>query len=130
MKEIRVAIVGVGNCTSSLVQGIHYYRESFNTGGAEAAVGLAHPTLGGFAPGDINIVAAFDVDARKVGKPLHEAIFAEPNNTQTFYNDFTCDDVIVQMGNVADGVADHMGEFAPERRFVVADQPGASRREV
>ncbi|MCD4823427.1 MAG: inositol-3-phosphate synthase, partial [Phycisphaerae bacterium] len=65
MSEIRVAIAGIGNCASSLIQGIHYYREVFANG--DEVVGLAHPTLGGFAPGDVEVVAAIDVDSRKVG---------------------------------------------------------------
>ncbi|MFP4141661.1 MAG: inositol-3-phosphate synthase, partial [Phycisphaerae bacterium] len=64
MDNIRVAIAGVGNCASSLVQGIHYYRELFAREDPGAHVGLAHPVLGGYTPGDIEIVAAFDVDAR------------------------------------------------------------------
>ncbi|MFP6655830.1 MAG: inositol-3-phosphate synthase, partial [Myxococcota bacterium] len=75
MNKIRVAIAGVGNCASALVQGIEYYRarEVF------AAEGLMHPDVGGWAPSDIEFVAAFDVDRRKVGTPLEQAIFAKPN---------------------------------------------------
>ncbi len=129
MKEIRVAIVGVGNCASSLIQGIHYYRETFSHGPA-GQVGLAHPRVGQWEPGDVNVVAAIDIDARKVGKPLHEAIFAEPNNTQIFYDDFTRDDVTVHMGCVLDGVANHMSEYPEGRRFKVADAPEASAERI
>jgi len=129
MGDVRVAIVGVGNCASSLIQGIHYYRESFRSG-ADGAIGLAHPVLGGYAPGDIRVVAAFDIDARKVGRPLHEAVFAPPNNTKTFYDAFTCPEVVVQMGNVLDGVAEHMRNYPPEHRFVVADRPQATAEQV
>jgi len=129
MSEIRVAIVGVGNCASSLIQGIHYYAEQMS-GGSDGVVGLAHPQLGGLLPGDVKIVAAFDIDERKVGRPLHEAIFAAPNNTKVFYDKFRYDDVIVQMGNVLDGVADHMESYPPEQRFVVADAPGATAEQV
>jgi len=73
----------------------------------------------------VRIVAAIDIDARKVGRPLHEAIFAPPNNTKTFYKDFTCGDVKVVMGNVLDGAADHMANYPEARRFVVADRPQA-----
>lgn len=128
MKEIRVAIVGVGNCSSSLIQGIHYYREVFQTG--EDVVGLAHPTLGGYAPDDIKIVAAIDVDVRKVGKPLHEALFAPPNNTQVFYDKFKYDDVAVRMGNVLDGVPPHMSEFPDRQAFRVADEPSATQADI
>jgi len=129
MSKIRVAIAGVGNCASSLVQGIHYYREQFAANSPDASVGLAHPTLGGYTPGDIEIVAAFDVDARKVGKPLPEALLAKPNNTTIFHTDIPSD-VVVQMGHTADGVADHMAEFPEDQRFIPADQPPASRKEV
>lgn len=63
MKRIRIAIVGVGNCASSLIQGIHYYRGKKPDDG----VGLMHWTIGGYKPGDIEVVAAFDIDKRKVG---------------------------------------------------------------
>jgi myo-inositol-1-phosphate synthase len=83
MKKIRVAIVGVGNCSSSLIQGIHYYlkRES------EEAIGLLHWDIGGYKPYDINVVAAFDIDKRKVGKDVAEAIFEKPNCTKVFCKD-------------------------------------------
>ena len=78
MGKINVAIIGVGNCASSLVQGIHKYREIPE---GEVVPGLMHPTIGGYEIGDINVVAAFDIDKNKVGKDLSEAIFAQPNNT-------------------------------------------------
>jgi len=127
MDKIRVAIVGVGNCASSLVQGIHFYDSVAD--GPEGTVGLAHPTLGGWRPGDIEIVAAIDVDARKVGRPLHEAIGAPPNNTKVFFDDFTCD-VEVAMGNVLDGVAEHLAHYPEAQRFVVADRPSASAADI
>lgn len=129
MKDIRVAIVGVGNCASSLIQGIHYYADAAACDGAET-VGLAHPALGGLVPGDIKIVAAFDVDARKVGKPLHEALFALPNNTKVFYNNFRYDNVTVQMGCVLDGVSPHMADYPDHQRFIVARRPSATRKTV
>jgi len=132
MSEIRVAIVGVGNCASSLVQGIHYYAHSFATGDNPDcdAVGLMHPVLGGYAPGDVRIVAAIDVDKRKVGRPLHEAIFAPPNNTKAFFTEFAYDDVSVTMGDILDGVSEHMLDYPEHRRFVVADRPSASREDI
>lgn len=128
MSEIRVAIAGVGNCASSLIQGIYYYAKIFSQGGQP--VGLAHPELGGYAPGDIKIVSAIDIDSRKVGQPLHKAIFAPPNNTKVFFDDFTCDDVIVQMGNVLDGVGKHMDQYPPAQRFVPADLPDATQEQI
>ena len=130
MNEIRVAIAGVGNCASSLIQGIHYYAAAIASGEADGAVGLLHATLGRYTPADVKVVAALDVDARKVGRPLHEAVFAPPNNTKAFYDEFTCEGVTVAMGNVLDGVADHMSAYPEHRRFVVADRPSASSADV
>ncbi len=126
MKKIRVAIVGVGNCASSLVQGIHYYADAASEEAA-SGVGLRHPDVGGYGPGDIEVIAAIDVDARKVGRGLREAIFAPPNNTRVFYDDFADNGVTVTMGNVLDGVADHMADYPERQRFVVADAPCADR---
>ncbi|MCX5866112.1 MAG: inositol-3-phosphate synthase, partial [Proteobacteria bacterium] len=77
MGKIRLAICGVGNCASSLLQGIEYYRRS----GRDRDLGLMHPDLGGYKPSDIQVVVAFDIDRRKVGKPLEQAMFALPNCT-------------------------------------------------
>jgi len=128
MSEIRVAIVGVGNCASSLIQGIEYYRANQNDD--EGAVGLAHPVLAGYTPSDVRIVAAVDVDRRKVGRPLGQAIFAPPNNTKIFHRDVGCDDVTVRMGAVLDGVGEHMDQYPEGRRFVVADAPEASQDDM
>lgn len=81
MGKIRVAIIGVGNCASSLVQGVEFYR---NAVASDFVPGLMHVDLGGYFPGDIEFTAAFDVNANKVGLDLGEAIFAEPNNTIRF----------------------------------------------
>ena len=81
MSKIRVAIVGVGNCASSLVQGVHYYR---NASAEDRVPGLMHVDLGGYHVSDLEFVAAFDVDAKKVGRDLAEAIVAPPNNTVQF----------------------------------------------
>ena len=112
---IRIAIAGVGNCASSLVQGFSYYAAH-----PDDQTGLAHPELGGYRITDIDVVAAFDIDARKVGKPLHEAIFALPNNTTVFCREVKRTNVIVQMGEVHDGVAAHMANYPPHQRFDVA----------
>ncbi len=99
-KKIRTAIFGVGNCASALVQGISYYREI--TAG-DAVVGLMHADLGGYLPRDIEFSAAFDIDSRKVGVDLSQAIFAPPNNTRRF-SEVAETKVIVQQGNLLDGV--------------------------
>lgn len=80
-KKVRVAIVGVGNCASSLVQGVHYYREAQAD---DFVPGLMHVNLGGYHISDIEFSAAFDIDVNKVGKDISEAIYAEPNNTYRF----------------------------------------------
>ncbi|MBU2608717.1 MAG: inositol-3-phosphate synthase [Chloroflexi bacterium] len=81
MGNINVAIIGVGNCASSLIQGVHYYHNADET---EFIPGLMHPNLGGYHISDINFVAAFDIDKNKVGKDLAEAIYTKPNNTFKF----------------------------------------------
>jgi myo-inositol-1-phosphate synthase len=120
MREIRLAIVGVGNCASSLIQGLNYYSTP-----KQENIGLMHHELGGYGPGDIKVVAAFDVDRRKVGRPLHEAVFAPPNCTKTISAAVTPSDVIVSMGPVLDGVSSHMKNYPVERTFVVADEKPA-----
>ncbi len=82
-KKVRVAIIGVGNCASSLVQGVHYYR---NAQPEDFVPGLMHVNLGGYHINDIEFSAAFDIDENKVGKDLSEAIFTSPNNTYRFAN--------------------------------------------
>ena len=116
MTPIKIAISGVGNCASSLLQGIEYYKNS-----PSEDLGLMHRELGGFGPEDIQVVAAFDIDVRKVGRPLHEAIFAPPNCTKTIWKDVPDYGVSVQMGPILDGVADHMKEYHPDRTFVPAE---------
>ena len=106
-RSIRVAIAGVGNCASALVQGVEYYR---NREGA-ALKGLMRHAIGGYRCGDIEFVAAFDVDHRKVGRSLEEAIFAKPNCTRIFQSALPVSNVIVQAGPVLDGIADHMAEY-------------------
>ena len=117
MKKIRLAIAGIGNCASSLVQGIEYYKHV----GKESCIGLMHYDINGYRAGDIDVVDAFDIDARKVGKDVSQAIFAKPNCTNIFYSDIPQKNVEVKMGPVFDGVAPHMENYPEERRFVVAD---------
>ena len=116
MTPIKIAIAGIGNCASSLLQGIEYYRND-----PSEDLGLMHRDLGGFGPEDIRVVAAFDIDVRKVDRPLHEAIFAPPNCTKTIWKDVPNLGLTVQMGPVLDGVADHMKEYHPDRTFVPAE---------
>ncbi len=123
---IKIALIGVGNCASALVQGLHYYRDKR----PEDAIGLMHWEIGGYRPFDVEVVAAFDVDARKVGKDVAEAIFAPPNCTTVFCPDVPKTGVTVRMGRVLDGVADHMKDYPEERTFVVAERPEPTKAEV
>ncbi len=125
MKSINIAIIGIGNCASSLVQGLAHYRE-----GSNDHIGLMHWEMGGYKPSDIRIVAAWDIDARKVGTDVAEAIFAKPNCTAIFCADVPASGVEVAMGNILDGVAEHMQDYAEDRTFVVADLPQPSKAEV
>ncbi|WP_303904607.1 inositol-3-phosphate synthase [Thiohalomonas denitrificans] len=124
--KIRIAIAGVGNCASSLVQGIQFYRERRDL----ESVGLMHLDLGGYRPEDIEVVVAFDVDSRKVGRDLAEAVFAKPNCTQEFKSNLSETGAMVHMGPILDGFAPHMAEHPKSRRCVPADQAEPSQREV
>ncbi len=113
MGKIKVAIVGVGNCASSFVQGIHKYRETQTD---EFITGIMHPMLGDYHIGDIEVVAAFDVDITKVDKDLSEAIVAGQNNTIKFW-DVPHTGVTVQRGMTHDGIGKYLSqviEQAPE----------------
>ncbi|AOH86250.1 inositol-3-phosphate synthase [Sphingomonas panacis] len=124
-RGINVALVGIGNCASSLVQGIEHYRV-----GANDTVGLMHRELGGYEPSDIRIVAAWDVDTRKVGRDVAEAIFAKPNCTAVFCDTIEPTGTEVRMGRVLDGIADHMADYPDERTFRRADAAEPSKDEV
>ena len=126
MRTVRLAVAGVGNCASSLVQGIEYYRTHTT---AETA-GLTHASIGGYRLDDIRIVAAFDVDQRKVGKPFEEAIFAQPQCTTVFQRDLPSYGFAVQMGPVLDGVAAHMSEYSEAQAFRVANEEPCDVAEV
>ncbi len=126
MRKIKIAIIGLGNCASSLVQGIEYYRDKTK----EDAIGLMNWEIGGYRPFDIEVVAGFDIDARKVGKDVADAIFAEPNCTAIFCKNIPATGAIVEMGAVLDGFADHMREYPDNRTFVMADKPQPSKERV
>ncbi|MDX3911095.1 MAG: inositol-3-phosphate synthase [Sphingobium sp.] len=123
--SVNVAIVGVGNCASSLVQGLAFYGEGRND-----RTGLMHWDIGGYTPGDIRVVAAWDIDRRKVGRDVAEAIFAKPNCTTTFFGDVATTGTRVEMGRVLDGVAEHMAEYPEDRRFVPAEEREAAKADV
>lgn len=126
MKNIKIAIVGVGNCASALVQGMTYYRDK----NADDAIGLMHWDIGGYKPYDMEVVAAFDIDQRKVGKDVSEAIFAPPNCTTVFCEKIPATGVKVSMGKVLDGVAEHLVNLDPQFTFVVSDQPEPNKADI
>lgn len=119
MAKINIAIVGVGNCASSLIQGLGYYRDKSNY-----SAGLTYPRICGYMAQDIEVVAAFDVDKRKVGKDITKAVFEKPNCSKIFYKNIqsvaakTCR---VKMGRVLDGVSFHMGKYPVEDTFQLSD---------
>src|SRR5687767_8237227 len=110
MDPVRVAIIGVGNCASSLVQGVHFYRDAKDD---EFVPGLMHVNLGGYHPRDIEFTAAFDVNADKVGTDLSEAIYAEPNNTIRFA-DVPRLGVKVHRGMTHDGLGKYLKDLIPK----------------
>jgi myo-inositol-1-phosphate synthase len=125
-KAINVAIVGVGNCASSLVQGIAHYQN----GGANEQIGLMHWDLGGYRPRDIKFVAAWDVDRRKIGKDVAEAIFEKPNCTAIFCDHVKPTGTVVEMGRILDGYSEHMAEWPDNRTFLLADAPQPEKGDV
>ena len=122
-----MAVIGVGNCASSLAQGVHFYRDAQE----EAEIpGIMHASLGGYHISDINFVAAFDVDRNKVGKDLSEAIFTEPNNTYKF-SDVPSLGVPVERGMTHDGLGKYLSEIITKAPGNTADIVGILKdREV
>jgi myo-inositol-1-phosphate synthase len=125
-KAINIAIVGVGNCASSLVQGLAYYQN----GGANEQIGLMHWDLGGYRPKDIKVVAAWDIDRRKVGRDVSEAIFEKPNCTAVFCDHVSPTGVTVEMGRMLDGFSPHMADAPADRTFLPSDAPQPEKADV
>jgi myo-inositol-1-phosphate synthase len=126
MSRINIAIIGIGNCASSLVQGLAHY----DNGGANEQIGLMHWDLAGYRPTDIKLVAAWDIDRRKVGTDIGEAIFAKPNCTTIFCDHVPASGVKVEMGRVLDGYSDHMAEAPDDRTFLLADAAQPEKEDV
>lgn len=118
--KVRVAIIGVGNCASSLVQGVHYYRDAPED---KDVPGLMHVNLGGYHIRDIEFTAAFDIDANKVGKDLSEAIYAAPNNTIKFA-DVPHSGVTVHRGMTHDGLGKYVSQIVTKAPGATADIVG------
>jgi len=119
-KKVRVAIIGVGNCASSLVQGVHYYRNAKDT---DTVPGLMHVNLGGYHISDIEFTLGIDINAKKVGKDLSEAIFASPNNTYKF-TDVPKMDVPVVRGMTHDGLGKYLNDVIEKAPGPTADIVG------
>ena len=126
MGRAKIGVIGLGNCASSLIQGIHYYGDQ----SGDDAIGIMHWDIGGYRPYDIEVVAAFDIDHRKVGKDVAEAIFQEPNCTTVFYKDIPNTGVTVQMGRILDGFSEHMQHYDHAHTFVPANEPEPDQDEV
>src|ERR671912_870307 len=122
-KKIKVALAGIGNCASALIQGTKYYNTGSN-GESNDSIGLTAFDLGGYEPRDIEFVAAFDVIDSKVGRDLSEAIFAEPNNTVKIAN-VDKSEVVVEKGEVLDGLGNHYRE-----KVHISDKPPANVAKV
>jgi myo-inositol-1-phosphate synthase len=125
MDTIKIAIVGIGNCASSLLQGMEYYKGK----DSKDAIGLMHWEIGGYKPYDIEIVAAFDIDKRKVGKDVSEAIFELPNCTTIFCKDIPRAGVRVEMGAILDGFSEHMRAYDDKYTFLLSDEKEPSRED-
>ena len=126
VKTIKIAIVGLGNCASALIQGIEYYKSKQE----QDAIGLMHWDIGGYQPHNMEVVAAWDIDRRKVGRDVAEAIFAPPNCTTVFCQDIPQTRVTVKMGRVLDGVAEHMKGVEEKYSFVVSDEPEPDKAQI
>ncbi len=126
MEKIKSARAGVGNCASSLVQGIEYYRNK----DPSEAIGLMHWSIGGYLPSDIEVVAAFDFDKRKVGMDLVDAIFAPPNCTKIFCKNIPKSGTKISMGLNLDGYSDHMKDYDDKFTFVPSADRQPTQKEV
>lgn len=126
MDKIKIAIVGVGNCASSLLQGVNYYKGK----DSKESVGLMHWDIGGYKPFDIEVVAAFDIDKRKVGKDVSEAIFELPNCTTIFCKDVCKTNVTVKMGKILDGFSEHMKKYEDKYTFILSNEREGTKEEI
>src|SRR5258708_719805 len=123
-RKVRVAIVGVGNCASSFVQGVQYYRNASHT---DFVPGLMHVDLGGYHVSDIEFVAAFDIDKKKVGLDLSKAIFAGPNNTVKF-SDVPPLGVKVQRAMTHDGLGKYLADIVQNAPGEASDVVGILKK--
>jgi len=126
MTPIKIGIIGVGNCASSLLQGtIYYQKKKYNN-----ASGILNWSINGYTPADIEVVSAFDIDQRKVGKDVHEAIFERPNCTKKFVEGMPRAEVKVSMGKILDGFSEHLKNYEPDYTFLICDQKEPTQSDV
>ena len=126
MEKIKIGIIGVGNCASSLLQGMEYYEHKTE----QNAIGLMHWSVGGYKPSDIEVASAFDIDKRKVGKEVNEAIFQRPNCTMVFCGNMPETGVKVSMGRILDGLSEHMKNFEDDYTFIPSKAKEATKKDV
>ncbi|MBU0760884.1 MAG: inositol-3-phosphate synthase [Nanoarchaeota archaeon] len=126
MSQIKIAVIGLGNCASSLIQGIHYYKNK----SPEEIIGLMHHNLAGYFPQDIKVVAAFDIDKRKVGKDVSQAIFEKPNCTKVFQKEIPSLGVTVKMGKVLDSFSAHLESYPEDERILPSFAPEPTKEEI
>ena len=126
MSPIKIGIVGVGNCASALLQGIQYYQ----TKNDDDAIGILNWSINGYTPADIEVVSAFDIDQRKVGKDVNEAIFQPPNCTQRVVAEMPNADAKVSMGKILDGFSEHMKSYESDFTFLLCDKKEATKKDV
>ena len=115
MTKIRCAVVGVGNCFAGLVQGVEYYKQHPE----QQVTGVMHPIMGGYSIHDLDFVAAFDVDSKKVGKPLNQAVYSPPNKVRWVEHLSSMSSVIVGQGPRLDGVGSYVNKVVSP----IADRP-------
>jgi len=126
MEPIKIGIIGVGNCASSLLQGtIYYQKKKYNN-----ASGILNWSINGYTPADIEVVLAFDIDKRKIGKDVHDAIFERPNCTKKFVDSMPVAGVKVSIGKILDGFSEHMKNYDPEYSFLICDQKEPTKSDV
>ena len=126
MEKIKIGIIGIGNCASSLLQGIEYYKNK----GSKDVIGLVHWEIDGYKPYDIEVASAFDIDKRKVGKDVSEAIFELPNCTTVFCKDVPKKGVKVKMGKIFDGFSEHMKNYDSKYTFVPSEEKEFSKEDI
>lgn len=126
MDKIKIAIVGVGNCAGALIHGIHYYRDKKSGD----TTGLLNWEIEGYNPGDIEVVAAFDIDELKVGKDVNKAIFSRPNRTNAFHTYIPDAGISVQKGKILDGDSWVMKDDADKETFFFDDHEDSTREKI